>query len=143
MTNPTRDLATLVENMRPVVSHDTYVFVTLKDSSLLEGLLPHCLFREEEGLSAILTRTDAEALGFGNSSSYKMITLSVNSDLLAVGFLATVTSGLAGAGIPCNAVSAFHHDYLFVPEATAGESEKILLAMMHSLCSEGPSDASK
>ena len=36
-------------------------------------------------------------------------------DLEAVGFLAAITTRLAEDGIPVNAVSAFHHDHLFVP----------------------------
>ena len=44
-----------------------------------------------------------------------MITLDVHSSLESVGFLAAVSARLAAAGIPCNAVSAFHHDHLFVP----------------------------
>ena len=132
MTHPTRDLATLVKNMRPILSRDTFVFVTLMDSSLLENVTPRCLFHEEEGLSAIITRTDAEALSLENLTAYRMITLSVNSDLLAVGFLATITSLLANEDIPCNAVSAFHHDYLFVPEHAAIQSIRLLEQLMKS-----------
>ena len=43
------------------------------------------------------------------------ITLTVNSDLDAVGFLAVISRALATANISCNVVSAVHHDHLFVP----------------------------
>ena len=44
-----------------------------------------------------------------------MITVMVHSALDAVGFLATITTRLAAAGIGVNLVSAFFHDHLFVP----------------------------
>jgi len=53
----------------------------------------------------------------------------VHSALDAVGFLAAVTTRLAEAGISVNAVSAFHHDHLFVPEHRADEALQLLLEM--------------
>jgi hypothetical protein len=137
LISPTRDLATLVKNMCPTLSPDIFVFVTFLDPSLLERVTPRCLFQEEEGISAILERIDAEAAGFAEQSYYRMITLCVNSDLQAVGFLATVTSVLANENIPCNAVSAFHHDYLFVPEASAIKSMQLLKNLMASGLANG------
>ena len=58
-----------------------------------------------------------------------MITLSVHSSLEAVGFLAAITARLANAGISVNAVSAFHHDHLFVPEHRASEALRLLQDM--------------
>ena len=51
-----------------------------------------------------------------------MITLTVHSSLEAIGFLAAITGRLAEAGISVNAVSAFYHDHLFVPEHRAEEA---------------------
>jgi len=137
LTSPIRDLATLVKNMCPTLSPDSFVFVTLLGPSSLEKVTPRCLFQEEEGMSAILKRSDAETAGFAEKYYYKMITLSVNSDLQAVGFLATVTSVLANEGIPCNAVSAFYHDYLFVPEESAIKSMQLLKKLMASGSANG------
>ena len=58
-----------------------------------------------------------------------MITLTVHSALDAVGFLAAITARLAEAGISVNAVSAFHHDHLFVPVDRADEAMALLQNM--------------
>ena len=61
-----------------------------------------------------------------NQSPFRMITLEIRSSLDAVGFLAAVTTKLAAHGIAVNAVSAFHHDHLFVPAERAEEALALL-----------------
>jgi hypothetical protein len=46
-----------------------------------------------------------------------------------VGFLAAITARLAEAGISVNAVSAFHHDHLFVPADRGDEAMAALRDM--------------
>jgi hypothetical protein len=46
-----------------------------------------------------------------------------------VGFLARISAVLAAVGIPCNVVSAVHHDHLFVPEAQANAALATLQAL--------------
>ena len=59
----------------------------------------------------------------------RLITLTVHSSLDAVGFLAAITARLAEACISVNAVSAFHHDHLFVPVHRADEALGLLQRM--------------
>ena len=98
------------------MSSRIYTFGTLKDLSVLGDITPLCQFIESEGFSVILDSEDASAVGLRSAVDYKMITLSVYSDLEAIGFLAAIARRLAAALIPCNAVSAFFHDYVFVPK---------------------------
>jgi hypothetical protein len=58
-----------------------------------------------------------------------LITLTIHSSLDAVGFLAAASAVLAEAGIPCNAVAAFHHDHLFVPRETGQRALDLLVAV--------------
>ena len=58
-----------------------------------------------------------------------MIKLEVHSSLNAVGFIAAIAGRLAQAGISVNPVSAYFHDYLFVPTNKADEAMRILEGM--------------
>ncbi len=73
------------------------------------------LFQETEGLTVI----NSAAADTPESNRWVWLELSVYSDLQAVGFLAKVAAALSDADVPCNAVAAFHHDHIFVPEAKA------------------------
>lgn len=73
------------------------------------------IFQETEGLTVITSALDETP----QDNRWVWLELSVFSDLQAVGFLARVASALSAADVPCNAVAAFHHDHIFVPEAKA------------------------
>jgi len=71
------------------------------------------MFREAEGTTLIVD-VDDETPG-NDRMLWARITLRVQSSLTAVGLMAAVSAALARRGIPCNPVSAFLHDHLFVP----------------------------
>ncbi len=73
------------------------------------------LFQEEEGLTVITAASDVTPA----DNRWVWLELSVYSDLQAVGFLARVAEALTAANVPCNAVAAYHHDHIFVPEERA------------------------
>jgi len=121
------DLSTLVGSMRPSLGDEAYVFALLPTADAIPaGVKPLMTFREAEGLTLILRRREAEASGLAWTFASRMITLNVHSSLEAVGFFAAVSTRLAAAGIPCNPVSAFHHDHLFVPVDRAEEALRVL-----------------
>lgn len=117
------DLSKLIRDMAPELNAGEYVFCST-DSS--EGLDPLGTFREREGWTAILTRQQADEAGLSYSTAFAWITLTVHSDLEAVGLTAAVSHALANAGIPCNVVAALHHDHLFVPVKNAARAMEIL-----------------
>lgn len=73
------------------------------------------LFQEREGLTVVTKATKETP----EHNRWAWLELSVFSDLQAVGFLARVAAALTEAGVPCNAIAAYHHDHIFVPEARA------------------------
>ncbi|UEM09160.1 ACT domain-containing protein [Bradyrhizobium barranii subsp. barranii] len=125
-----RDLDTLLRNMKPELLDGTFVFCTIPPSEPVPAAVnPLLTFREQEGTTLVIPREEAEASGLRYAFASRLITLTVHSALDAVGFLAAVTARLAEAGIGVNAVSAFHHDHLFVPAERADEAMTVLRAM--------------
>jgi hypothetical protein len=123
-----RDLHKLLRHMMPQLHPGTFVFCGFPDNDLPAALTPIATFREAEGLSAIVTLEEARRVGVPYQFESALITLTVHSSLDAVGFLAAVSAVLAEAGIPCNAVSAFHHDHLFVPPEMAQQALELLMS---------------
>lgn len=124
------ELSDLLENLKPELIPGNFVFVSVEvGADGLEGLDPILTFHENEGLTLVLRRDAAEAAGLRYEGVWRQITLSVHSALEAVGLLARVTSALAEVGIPCNAVSAFYHDHLFVPIELAEKAMRRLEAI--------------
>ena len=120
------DLERLLRHLAPKLHADHYVYCSFADHILPDGLQPLCTFREAEGLTAIVERTQAESARVPFVFEARLITLTVHSSLEAIGLLATVASKLAAAGIPCNAIAAYHHDHILVPVAQAQQALAVL-----------------
>jgi len=121
------DLAALLRHMKPELRTGIFVFCTIPPNESIPATInPLLTFREQEGTTLVIPREEAEAAGLGYAFASRLITLTVHSALDAVGFLAAVTSALAEAGISVNAVSAFHHDHLFVPVDRVDEAMAVL-----------------
>lgn len=125
-TSGESDLSVLLRSAAPQLRAGEFVFVCVPAVSDLPPLAPVGTFIEAEGVTAICRREQAEAAGLRFDGRFRQITLTIHSSLQAVGFLAAVSAQLARHGIPCNAVSAFHHDHLFVPAADAGRAVQVL-----------------
>ncbi|MFM0210045.1 ACT domain-containing protein [Paraburkholderia sediminicola] len=124
-----KDLVKLCARLTPVMALPVYVFCSLPDFNLPDGLAPFCTVRELEGLTAVIEQFDAHRLRLPYTYESRLITLSVHSSLEAVGFLAVISRALAQAGIPCNAVAGYCHDHIFVPVDRADESMTLLKAI--------------
>lgn len=109
------DLRSLLRNMRPQRVIGEYVFCSLEEHDVSRIEAPLLVFREDEGVTVVISREQAESLDFNYDSIWGLVTLSVHSDLTAVGFLARITQHLAQKGVSVNVVSAYYHDHLFVP----------------------------
>nr|WP_249794552.1 ACT domain-containing protein [Bradyrhizobium sp. Oc8] len=130
MVTGERDLDALLKSMKPEMLDGIFVFCTLAPgASIPAAINPLLTFREQEGTTLVILREKAEAAGLAHAFASRLITLTVHSALDAVGFLAALTARLAAAGISVNAVSAFHHDHLFVPVDRADEAMALLREM--------------
>ncbi|MBW7965836.1 ACT domain-containing protein [Bradyrhizobium sp. BR 10261] len=125
-----RDLIALLKNVKPQLQPGIFVFCTIATNEPVPASLnPLLTFREQEGTTLVVPCEEAEAAGLNPAFPSRLITLTVHSALDAVGFLAAITARLAAAGISVNAVSAFHHDHLFVPDDRADEAMALLRDM--------------
>jgi hypothetical protein len=122
-----RNLKTLLRTMQPHLTDGKWVFRTSPngfDSATLDTAI--LMFKESEGMTIISPAGSDDA----PVPMWAMITLSIHSDLEAVGFLAAITTALAAIDIPVNAVSAFFHDHIFVPYERRGDAMECLRCMM-------------
>jgi len=128
-----RDLKFLVKNMKPIHVKGEFVFATVSEETLETlGTIPRLVFREEEAITVVVIKEEAEKHTLNFESVWGLITLSIHSDLAAVGFLAAMTNVLALAGISTNVVSAYYHDHIFVPIARVSDAISLLKELSKS-----------
>ncbi len=128
---PVHGRTAMIANMRPVLHHQGYVFCFTTDPAVFQMACADCLafFREDEGFTLVLPVEVAPAHGFATDLPMARIVLEVYSALDGVGLTAAVATALADENIPCNMVSAYHHDHVFVPELQKHEALRILSAL--------------
>ncbi|WP_322101838.1 ACT domain-containing protein [Paraburkholderia sp. J41] len=122
MSQPVSDLALLLASMRPELNEGAYVFSTVQVDSDVTRLAPVATFREREGMTVILDEPTALREGLPVLFRAAWITLTVHSDLQAVGLTAAVAEALTNANISCNVVAAAFHDHIFVPADRATDA---------------------
>jgi uncharacterized protein len=98
--------------LSPVLSPEPYVFAVAPAPP--PGVLVFAAILEDEGLTLVLTKGDADRAGLSYEYVAGRITLGVLSSLDEVGLTAAVSRVLADAGISCNVIAATAHDHLFV-----------------------------
>lgn len=121
------NLETLLHSMQPSLKPEEYVFCTVSPAQWANlTVQPIGLFQEEEGITLILPKVQADQSQLPYEYVAHLITLSVHSSLSAIGFLAAITTRLAAQGISVNPVSAYYHDHLFVPVDRSAEALRLL-----------------
>ena len=126
MTNRPEELHALLATLDPVLHEGVYVFCVAASGRDLSALKPIAMFQELEGTTVIVDEATAARHGLAPLFRSAWITLTVHSDLQAVGLTAAISTALAKAGISCNVVAAVYHDHVFVPIESAGEALRIL-----------------
>ena len=126
-----RDLAALLASASPHLHPAPIAVVTMAGGETPEALRAHVIgtFREVEGLTVYLDAAAAEAAGLRIVFRAAWITMSVHSDLEAVGFTAALAQALAARGIAANVVAGAFHDHIFVPWDIAQDAMAALSAL--------------
>jgi hypothetical protein len=124
------ELAQLIGSMQPEQVPGEFVFVSVPVPR--DDLDAHAMVREQDGISYVLPRAEADRIGLSYDFVAGWITLRVHSALAAVGLTAAVSTALAGAGISCNVIAGSAHDHLLVPHARTQEALRVLQALAGS-----------
>jgi uncharacterized protein len=114
-------------DLRPSMSLEPYVFATA--AAPPPGVVMFAAIIEDEGLTLVLTKADADRSGLEYSYLAARITLGVESELDEVGLTAAVSRVLADAGISCNVIAGAVHDHLFVPWWRGEQAVELLRRM--------------
>lgn len=138
-TRPIKGTRKMIANMTPVLQPGSYVFCAMLNNDDTGDAIARakCVFVEDEGLSLILPKSDADALGLSYDTSMRQITLMVFSSITGVGLTAAVAKALTKERIPANVVAAAHHDHIFVPAKHADQAVKILRDLQESAREKG------
>ena len=113
--------------MSPTLKSDPLVMVTISPE-LADQLSQYAIamVREHEGVTLVLDADVARENDLDTSSIFNLITLNVESDLLAVGLTARFASALASEEIPANVLAGYYHDHILVPEKMAEQAMTVL-----------------
>lgn len=119
------DLSRLLATMKPVIAGRDWGYATAKGAPpQVDGLFASVA--EDEGMTLIAPFAALVAVGLAPEGPMARITLTVHSDLAAVGLTAAVSTALARAGISANMIAGFYHDHIFLAAERADEALMIL-----------------
>lgn len=113
-----RDLARMLATLDATRAPGEYVFDALAGDAAIPADAVATM-REAEGLTVVRPLRAGEARPDFVAT---WLTLTVHSDLAAVGLTAAFAAALAEVAIPCNVIAGHFHDHLFVPTARADDA---------------------
>tara|TARA_Y100000996_G_scaffold275663_1_gene217355 strand:- start:38 stop:442 length:405 start_codon:yes stop_codon:yes gene_type:complete len=110
------DLSVILANLRPQLSNEDYVFISLNNCSInrVNRLDPIATIQEKEGTTLVITEERALSDNLEYDTVFKCITLGVHSSLKSVGLINAISKCLSDNDIPCNVISGYFHDHLFI-----------------------------
>ena len=115
-------------DLAPELHPEPYVFAVAVE--IPGGIAPFAVVREDEGITLVLPRADADRAGLPYGHVAARISLRLGSDLAAVGLTAAVSRVLAAAGISCNVIAGAAHDHLFTDWDHRDEALALLRALL-------------
>jgi len=133
MPAPICDLAVLLASMAPELHAGVWAWCALPHGTPADDADAIASMREAEGLTLVVPEAQALARGWPVAYRSAWITLTVHSDLAAVGLTAAFARALGDAGISCNVIAGVHHDHLFVPVDRAADA----MTALHALQARG------
>jgi len=127
------NLNTLLKNINPVLNSGDYVFCSTKQIDNIDNNHIINFFKEKEGYTLVLLKSDADSYGLAYSCVMSWITLQVHSSLESVGLTAAFSKVLAENQISCNVIAGYYHDHIFVPKVSSKNAFKLIEGLKASL----------
>lgn len=107
------DLGQLLRLMRPELSPEPYGIVSTPDA-LPADVAAFASIAEAEGTTLVAPQSGLRRAGMPVGPDWARISLTVHSDLAAVGLTAAIATALAAQSISANVIAGFYHDHVFV-----------------------------
>jgi uncharacterized protein len=110
-----KDLAALLRQMVPVLEARPYGYGLIPPGAAIpEAMAVFARIAEAEGVTVVAEVEALTRAGIAFDGHWAKISLSVHSDLAAVGLTAAFAQALAAWGISANVVAGYFHDHIFV-----------------------------
>lgn len=106
------DLTVLLRAMEPQLFPEIYGFAVVRGIAFAAPAFAR--IAEDEGETVVAEAAALAASGVEPGAPWARISLTVHSDLAAVGLTAAFATALAAKGISANVIAGFHHDHIFV-----------------------------
>ncbi|WP_233079041.1 ACT domain-containing protein [Rheinheimera soli] len=132
MTVAIQALDQLLSAMQPTLEPEVYVYCIWPLDKSWHGPLPLATFKEKEGLTLVLTEQQATEYQLDILFRARWISLTVFSDLEAVGLTAAFSTALAASGLSCNVFAGAFHDHILVPVHQAEAAMQALQQLQQS-----------
>lgn len=135
MSTAISNLSALLGSMEPALHAGVFAYCVVTPGADLAAFSPVATVSEREGLTLVLPEEQALAAGLPVLLRVAWITLTVHSDLQAVGFTAAFAGALGRAGVSCNVIAGAFHDHIFVPVEQAERALTALIALQQESAS--------
>ena len=112
----------------PHLVDESFIFMTTDQSlsSISNTLNPIASFKENEGLSIVITQATADKNAITYDSVFSCISLGVHSSLESYGLISTISRELTQNNISTNVFSGYYHDHIFVQSEKADKALEII-----------------
>lgn len=121
------DLRTILATLDVRMADEPVVYVVVP--RLVEDVVVRAAVVEDEGVTLVLDREEADDAGLVYEFVGAWLTLTVRTALDAVGVTAAISGALADAGVPCNVHAGVNHDHLVVPWDERHVATRVLRAL--------------
>lgn len=129
------DLQEVLQNINPVLSAHTFVYVAVANQSLLKvlGYDPIAFYKEKAGITLVLRKEEADNNFLVYDQEYSMIDLNAPDASNCTGLIAIISSALAKAGISLRPIQTAYSRLIFVHKEDAHTAIEILSSLQKKI----------